>query len=136
MDETPVTLQNSQTDTINLTQGGVEAQKPPEIPTLILPWYVKYKTVLIIAGVIATIIVGSLVFQTAAPKKISLPPIPTPTLYPTPTPDRKLSPLSGLQEFRDLDAEVSSLSAHLDSVSLDDPSLVPPTLTLPLGFQN
>ena len=136
MNEIPTTPQNTQTDTTNLNQIGLNPQKPPDIPILILPWYEKYKTVLIIAGVIATIVAGSLVFQAATPKKIVLPPIPTPTLYPTPTPDRKLSPLSGLQELRDLDAEVSSLSAHLDSVSLDDPSLVPPTLTLPLGFQN
>ncbi|MBI5613555.1 hypothetical protein HY947_01395 [Candidatus Gottesmanbacteria bacterium] len=109
----------------------------PETPLVYtLPWYEKYRSILIIAAVVATVVAGSFVFQIASPKKISVLPTPTPTPYPTPTPDRKLSPLSGLQEFRNLDALVSSFSAHLDSVTLDDPSLVPPTLSLPLGFQN
>lgn len=113
-----------------------EVPSTTSIPVVVLPWYEKYKSLLIIAGVIITIVIGTFVFGSTSPKKITVAPTPTPTSYPTPTPNRTLSPLSGLQEFRNLDAEVSSFSARLDSISLDDPSLVPPVLTLPLGFQN
>ncbi len=61
---------------------------------------------------------------------------PAATLMPTPTPIRNFSPLATQSAFLQLVAGAASLSASLNNYSPQDPSLSPPTLDLPLGFQN
>lgn len=61
-------------------------------------------------------------------------PTPIPTLTPTPTPIRRLSEVATQSAFLSLDSNVASLSTAISEYSVQDPSLSPPVLTLPLGF--
>lgn len=61
-------------------------------------------------------------------------PTPMPTITPTPTPVRRLSQLATQSAFLLLDTNVASLSSAISGYSVQDPSLSPPVLTLPLGF--
>lgn len=54
---------------------------------------------------------------------------------PTPTPMRIPSAVATHSAFRALEQAYASLSAGLDATNLDDPSLTPPVLDLPLGFR-
>lgn len=54
---------------------------------------------------------------------------------PTPTPIRILSPIATESAFISLTQRHASLSAGLSVANLDDPSLSPPVLDLPLGFK-
>lgn len=57
----------------------------------------------------------------------------TPT--PTPTPIRVLSAIATQSAFIALEQTQASLSSGLAATNLDDPSLSPPVLDLPLGFR-
>lgn len=54
---------------------------------------------------------------------------------PTPTPIRVLSAVATQSAFLALVESHASLSAGLTATNLDDPSLTPPVLDLPLGFR-
>lgn len=54
---------------------------------------------------------------------------------PTPTPIRILSPIATESAFLRIIQIQASLSAGLTQTNLDDPSLSPPTIALPLGFK-
>lgn len=54
---------------------------------------------------------------------------------PTPTPIRILSPIATESAFLRITQIQASLSAGLSQTNLDDPSLSPPTIELPLGFK-
>lgn len=54
---------------------------------------------------------------------------------PTPTPIRILSAVATQSAFLSLEQAQASLSARLAGTNLDDPSLAPPVLDLPLGFR-
>lgn len=62
-------------------------------------------------------------------------PTPTPTLIPTPTPERIPSALATQSAFLKSETAVASLSSSVKNYVIDDPSLSPPILDLPLGFQ-
>lgn len=69
-------------------------------------------------------------------KKIVAIPTPIPTVTPTPTPIRLPSLLATQSAFLSLDTHVASLSTAIRDYSVQDPSLSPPVLTLPLGFSS
>ena len=82
-------------------------------------------------------ITGLVIYQVSlSPKPVQESVLPTPTSTPTPTPTRLLSIIATQSAFTALDARVASLSASLRTESLEDPSLSPPVLDLPLGFSN
>lgn len=90
---------------------------------------------LIAGGVIVAGLIGLMV----ASKILNAPKTPTvrvaraPT--PTPTPVRVLSAVATQSAFMTLEGRHASLSASLVGTNLDDPSLSPPALDLPLGFR-
>lgn len=57
------------------------------------------------------------------------------TPMPSPTPLRKVSEIAIQGTFLNLEQAHASLSAQLSATNLDDPSLSPPVLDLPLGFR-
>lgn len=68
-----------------------------------------------------------------APKPVEEQIVEAPT--PTPTPVRVLSGIATQSAFMALQQSQASLSAGLAGTNLDDPSLSPPVLDLPLGFR-
>lgn len=95
----------------------------------------KKNDIWIIAGVVVLIgIIGLIVIRNVYK------PSPTPivvreeTPTPTPTPVRILSAIASQSAFMALEAAYSSFSSSLTATNLDDPSLTPPLLHLPLGF--
>lgn len=90
---------------------------------------------LLIAGIIVLLVgtIGLLIYKNMqkSPKPavvVQLPPTPTPT------PVRMLSTLATQSAFIKLETTISSLSSELNNYVVDDPSLSPPVLDLPLGF--
>ncbi len=59
---------------------------------------------------------------------------PTPTHTPSPTPIRQISALASQSGFIALDEKIASLSSSIKNYIIEDPSLSPPVLVLPLGF--
>lgn len=90
-------------------------------------WFVAGGVIVI--GVIVLIIVSKLINTTQKPQ-IQVVEAPTPTQ----TPVRMLSAIATQSAFVALEQTHASLSAALAGVNLDDPSLSPPVLDLPLGF--
>jgi hypothetical protein len=63
--------------------------------------------------------------------------VPTPTQIPTPTPVGKVKlPLATTSAFLEISASVASLSSSLSALQINDTTLVPPQVELPLGFAN
>ncbi len=61
-------------------------------------------------------------------------PTPTSTNTPSPTPVRQLSAIASQSAFMVLDEKIASLSSSIKNYIIEDPSLSPPVLVLPLGF--
>lgn len=53
---------------------------------------------------------------------------------PTPTPVRILSTIATQSAFINFENTIASLSSQLNNYVVDDPSLSPPVLDLPLGY--
>lgn len=94
----------------------------------------RFMPLFIAAGAVFLGILVFVVFQQLRAKPPIVQVAPTPTHTPSPTPLRQLSQLASQSGFLSLEQEVASLSAKINSYSVQDPSLSPPELTLPLGF--
>lgn len=95
----------------------------------------KKKDIWIIAGVVVVIGIIGLFAVRNFYKPPTIPIVvreETPT--PSPTPVRSLSQIATQSAFIALEEAYSSFSTSLTTTNLDDPSLSPPTLDLPLGF--
>ncbi len=86
--------------------------------------------VVILLGALFLIANRFLSFQNSKPPVVIEKPTPTPT----PTPTRLPSALATQSAFLKLEANGASLSASINNYVVDDPSLSPPVLELPLGF--
>lgn len=110
-----------------VSSGG--APPPPPTPRITLP--------IIIAAVVATaIIVSGIFFGLSRMKPQVAQTLPTPTTGPvaTPTPVRQPSALATQSAFINFQGAIATLSAAIATYNVQDPSLTPPTLVLPLGF--
>ncbi|MBI4066576.1 hypothetical protein HY411_02565 [Candidatus Gottesmanbacteria bacterium] len=83
-----------------------------------------------IIGIAALFIVRTLL-SAPAPPIVEIEETPTPS----PTPIRTVSAIATQGAFIALEQAYASLSASLTGTNLDDPSLSPPVLDLPLGFR-
>lgn len=113
----------------------MDEPSPETIPTAAKPEESKKRDIWIIAGVVILIgIIGLFVIRSLYKPS----PIPiiareeTPT--PTPTPVRILSAIATQSAFIALEKTYASFSASLTATNVEDPSLSPPNIDLPLGF--
>jgi hypothetical protein len=97
---------------------------------------VKIPPAAIIGGVLVVMIIGSILFATSRKPPVTIAPTPTPTNTPEPTPVRILSPFATQSAFLQFETAVTSLPDTIQGAAIDDPSIVPPVLDLPLGFSN
>jgi len=108
----------------------------PEVTTDSTAPVSKKKDIWIIAG--AVVLAGIITLITMK-SLFTTPKIPTvqtqETPTPSPTPVRILSAIASQSAFLALEEAYSSFSASLTATNLDDPSLSPPVLDLPLGFR-
>lgn len=82
-----------------------------------------------IGGILLLLLVRSLL-----PARAPQLPIIAPSATPSPTPVRELSAIATQGAFISLEAHLASVSAAISATNLDDPSLSPPVIDLPLGF--
>lgn len=82
-----------------------------------------------IGGILLLLLVRSLL-----PARAPDPPIIAPSATPSPTPIREQSAVATQSAFISLEAHLASVSAAIRATNLDDPSLSPPNIDLPLGF--
>lgn len=87
-------------------------------------------------GVVAILIVGSILFASTRRPRTPVVPTPTPTFTPTPTPVRVLSPFATGSAFLNFETAVAGLSTDIQKAPLQDQTIAPPSLDLPLGFSN
>lgn len=88
--------------------------------------YIILAVILVTAGII-----GLLMKPRVAPAV----PVPTPTpILATPTPTRPLSAVATQSTFLQFASAVASLSAAVSDRTIQDQTLTPPVLSLPLGF--
>lgn len=85
----------------------------------------------ILTGISLFLIIQRINYQVEEPKLVTI--IVTPT--PSPTPLRIATNLSTSSAYLSFNEQVSSLSANITTFEREDPSLFPPSLVLPLGFQ-
>lgn len=90
--------------------------------------------VVIILTVIILLLVGLLVFTSGRRGSSTVAPMPTPTNTPVPTPVRALSSYATQSAFIAFQQSVGTLSTSVQNVVLNDQTITPPTLVLPLGF--
>lgn len=92
----------------------------------------------IIIGIVAIVlIVGSFLFGSAGHKATPAATIaPTPTETPTPTPMRTLTSFATGSAFLTFEKSTSALPDMIQNATLNDQTLAPPVLDLPLGFSN
>ncbi len=112
-----------------------QTMAPPTVPAK-KPFPIS--TSLIIAIIAAVGLIGGGIVGLSALKSQNLTSAPTPTPQassPTPTPVRTLSSIAALPAFAQFEAANATLSAAIASFTPQDETLTPPTLVLPLGFQ-
>lgn len=131
-------------------QTPVEAPNTPVLPPVVTPPPANmpqqqpvsppssaFPPQVIVIGIAAVvfIILGVIGLTAFKPQKIVVTPTPTPsTPIATPTPARTLSPLATQSAFLLFEQSVASLSAGIAAYNVQDQSLTPPVLVLPLGF--
>lgn len=124
-------MSNQGTPSIQESVPPVQSEIPPISPTkrsVAYPWLIAIGVVGV--GLLSLIVVSKLL---STPNTPMVQVIETPT--PTPTPIRTLSTIAAQSAFVALDQSQASLSANLTDTNLDDPSLSPPVLDLPLGLK-
>lgn len=108
----------------------------PGIPPA--PKGISQKKLFMIIGAvlgIAILISGFFYLQSTRQPPAEPEPIIEPTQTPTPTPIPNLSRIATTSAFAAFSAEIASFSATLDSFSLQDSTLAPPSLDLELGLE-
>lgn len=104
----------------------VPAPAPKSVtPPIII--YILLAIILVMAGIIGLLIV----------KPRVVPAVPTPSPAPaiaTPTPIQPLSNIATQSAFLQFASAVASLSAAVSDSTIQDQTLAPPVLSLPLGF--
>lgn len=91
----------------------------------------------ILLGVCIVIVVGSILF--ASQQRINTKPAvtPTPTNVPlSPTSSMVLTPIATESAFINFEAEIDKLPSTIQGAALQDQTILPPVLDLPLGFSN
>ena len=89
--------------------------------------YIILAIILVLAGIIG--------LSTMKPRVAPVVPVPTPTpVLVTPTPIRPLSIVATQSAFLQFASSVASLSTAVSDNTIQDQTLAPPVLSLPLGF--
>jgi len=97
----------------------------------------SYMKPLVIVFVIVSILVfGAVFFASQKQPQAPRTPAPTPTAVPTPTPLRATAPYATQSAFVAFEKEVTDLPELIQKVNIDDQTIAPPVLDLPLGFSN
>lgn len=107
---------------------------PPQLPAK-KPF--PLSTPLIVAIIAAVGLIGGGIAGLSAIQSQKQAALPTPTpqaITPTPTPVRTLSAVAGQAAFLQFEAANATLSAAIASYSVQDETLTPPTIVLPLGY--
>jgi hypothetical protein len=92
---------------------------------------------IIIGIVVVVLIAGSFLFATTKHKVAPVVTIsPTPTETPVPTPIRTLTAFATGSAFLNFEKSTVALPGIIQNATLDDQTIAPPVLDLPLGFSN
>ena len=119
----------------------VPPQQPIQPPAVgAQSWFSRNRSAIIIIIILSIIVVGTiskLILMRNGPKpEAPAPSVVVVTPIVSPTPIRQPSALASQSAFIKFDADVSSLLQNVQAYSVEDPSLSPPILDLPLGFSN
>lgn len=102
------------------------------------PWFSGNRAISLILSVVVLVVAGTAAFLFYARKaqkplnQVMIAPTPMPIA--TPMPLRIPSAIATQSAFLSLEAQTASLSGDLQMYQVQDPSLSPPVMDLPLGF--
>lgn len=141
MDNEPFTTQPN-TNPGDLVGTSVEPPiTPPEAPIAVkqAPSTIQIKRNQLMVWVIAGIVIVAGIMLLYIFRSSIIPPKPQPpeviiAPLPSPTPIRNFSAIATQSAFMSLEQNASSVSSAIANTNLDDPSLTPPSIDLPLGF--
>lgn len=124
----------STTPSIDLPTAQVGEPQPPVAPPVPPHRKLPLMPLLSIIIVILTLIAGFFLFSQSQGTKQAVVAPSTPTPAPTRVPNRKLSTVATDSAFMALEGDVTSLSTRVQEIKIQDTTLNPPSLELPLGF--
>jgi len=106
-----------------------ETQSPPIHQTkgTLMMWFVA------LGVIVGGVLLLSMFRSSIIPTKPALPEA-TIAPLPSPTPIRNVSAIATQSAFISLEQHAASVSSAIANTNLDDPSLSPPSIDLPLGF--
>jgi hypothetical protein len=111
-----------------VTPSAVQPPVPPSHPKKVPP-------LLIVGAVLFVIIFGSLLFASQRKPAVTATPTPTPAVStPTPTSTRALTSFATQSAFIQFESSVDAFPGIIQGAAIQDPTIVPPVLDLPLGF--
>ncbi len=110
----------------------------PTVPETQIPPIHQRKSSRVIWVIALGVIVGGVLLlnlfrPSIIPTKPAPPEVATVPL-PSPTPIRNISAIATQSAFISLEQHAASVSSAITNTNLDDPSLTPPSIDLPLGF--
>jgi len=115
----------------------VQTEPPVPEPAPPIPQPDKRPVPVWLIGLVAIVLGSAVLFAITQPLRTAKPVTPsdkTNQTAPTPTPIRNLSTIATQSAFVTFDQSVASLSGVIRAYNIQDPSLSPPVLSLPLGF--
>jgi hypothetical protein len=140
MDEQPtvpppeILPQASQPANYGVVQPPATAANTPPVKKPFLP---NIPPLVYIGVVLFAIVFGSLIFASQRKPNVTVAPTPTPgAATPTPTSTRALTTFATQSAFMQYETTINGLPGIIQGAALQDPTIVPPVLDLPLGFSN
>lgn len=94
----------------------------------------KFPLWIIIAAVIFTVLIVFIAFKRSANTPTSVAPQPTPTPTNIPQVERPLSAVATSAAFVEFETQLDVVTRGIQNAPIDNQSLLPPRLDLPLGF--
>ncbi|HUD19867.1 MAG TPA: hypothetical protein VMR81_05480 [Patescibacteria group bacterium] len=112
----------------------VEEQKtPPPAPNLNLKKWVPMASIILVILIIV-IVLSTVSIKKQTPKPVAA--TPTPTSTPVPSVNHTLAPYATQSAFLNFETAIDALPGTIQNAVLEDQTLTPPVLDLPLGFSN
>jgi hypothetical protein len=90
--------------------------------------------IILVIGLLAIVIAGSVLITGNRPKKLSSGPVSSPTVTPNPTPVKTPSSFATQSAFLQFKSAVDTLPVTISGTTISDQALNPPSVDLSLGF--
>lgn len=130
----PIMPQASQAPTYGPVGGIVPSPAPTTPPPVAAPKKLKIPPWAIIAGIVLTLLIGSVLFATKQTESETVETTPTPTATASAISNRVLSPIATQSAFVKFESDLDTLTRGIQNTQIQNQALLPPRLDMSLGF--